>query len=94
MREALEGTSHIPWHGKIDGAVVIVPVEGEATIRGARPVFGVFIFLPDDTHEMLSVFASHVLNTEVIDDEAKHDGAGFMAEESRSVLALMISIGG
>ena len=40
------------------------------------------------------MFPSNIFDTEIINDEAKGDGAGFMAEETRGVRAGVVSMGG
>jgi hypothetical protein len=40
MLESLEGACNVARHGDIDGAVEIVPVEGESAIEGSSPIFG------------------------------------------------------
>ena len=45
MSKAKEGSFDIPRHGYIDGALVIIPSEGKATVFGAGPIGFEHVFL-------------------------------------------------
>ena len=40
MLETLEGTFDVTWHGDVAGSLDVVPLEGEAAILAAFPIFG------------------------------------------------------
>jgi hypothetical protein len=47
MVEFLEGSIDVIGHGDIDIAVVVVPIEGDAAVKGAGPVNGQLIVCCD-----------------------------------------------
>ena len=50
-----EGMFNVAWHGDVDVAVGIVPVEGEPAVEGTRPVDGGFIVVIEGGYKVLCV---------------------------------------
>ena len=40
MFEALEGFANVAFHGNVDVAFVVIPIEVDADVVTARPIFG------------------------------------------------------
>jgi hypothetical protein len=58
VREALEGFGDIAWHGEINSAVHVVPLELEAEIEITVPVSCDRVLRAEDVPEMLSVLTA------------------------------------
>jgi hypothetical protein len=66
-----KGFCDVCGHAEVDGALAVVPLESQPAVEGAGPVCGVSVVGLDALEEMVGVFDFGVLDTEVIDDEAK-----------------------
>jgi hypothetical protein len=75
MSKAKEGSFDIPRHGFIDGALVIIPSEGKATVFGAGPIGFEHVFLGKYVHQVVDVGLVGVFDAKVIDHEGEFDGA-------------------
>lgn len=80
MFETSEGFGDVAGHGEIDSAGFVVPFERDATVEGAGPIGCHFVFGGDDVDEVLGIFSSNILDTEIVDDEAENDRANFVLE--------------
>ena len=56
MLEALEGCFYIAWHGDVNVAFIIMPVEFEATKLRTTPVCGDGVLGSEDSLKVLGVF--------------------------------------
>ena len=80
--ETLEGFGDVVWHGEVDVAVwSIAPVERHAQEFGACAVDCGCVKAVKGGEEVVEIGGGGVLNTEVIDDEGKLDGVGFVAPQ-------------
>ena len=61
-----ESLGAIAWHGQMDLPAHVVPVELDADVFGACPVFCEVLVRADGVDEMLGMLPSDVLHAEVI----------------------------
>jgi hypothetical protein len=47
-------------HGNVKGAGIVIPIQLDATVQVARPIFGEFIFLFDAPNEMVHMFFTNI----------------------------------
>ena len=85
VREALEGFSDVAWHGEINSAVHVVPLDLEAEIEIAIPVSRDLVLRVEDIPEMLSVLTADVFDTKVVNHKGETDRAGDVGEQTGRV---------
>ena len=90
--EALESSSDIGEHGEVDFAFCVVPVEIEAKVPTAVPIFGNFVVFLEHRHEMICVLFTHVFDAKVVNTERETDGAPFVGPKTWCELALLVSV--
>ncbi len=61
----------------------VVPFEDHAGKAGAIEFFGYFVVFPEGLAKMIQMGITNVLNSEVIINECKHDGAPLVTPETR-----------
>ena len=66
-------------HGETAGAFGVVPIKVEARVKIVLPIFCDIVVCFDGVAKMHSVFLTHILNPEVVDNESEHDGPPFVA---------------
>ena len=76
MLEALQKFLDVAWHGDVDGALVVVPVEADSTIKFAVPVDVQGVMFLESFEQVVGMLFSDIFDTEVIYDEGKTDGTG------------------
>ena len=86
--EAFESPGHIAWHGKQDSAIDVIPVKVEAAEFISGPVKFDSVMFGKGGNEEIGIGFADILDTKVINDEGKHDGAGGVHKESGCVLSL------
>ena len=69
----MECCRHISRHRQVEGAGIIIPVEGNATVTFALPIHTDFIVSLEALQEMVSVFLSDEADAEIIHDQAEKD---------------------
>ena len=95
MLEAVQCGFYIAWHGHFTGAFVVIPVAGYAAVKGCFPVNGDgFIVSSQKVEKVVYVVLAHILNSKVVDDEAKQDWSEGVAPKARSVTDLVIPVFG
>ncbi len=72
MDKALEGTRNVARHGYIDVMALIVPIESEPNVPVATPVLGAFVFLGNDSNEVVNILLVSVSYTKVVNGEGEH----------------------
>ena len=82
VREALQGFLNVAWHGDGAVAVVIVPVQGHATVLGCLHVNRDGVPASEGGGEELHVREVGVEDKEVIYNQGEDDGVGIMLEEA------------
>ena len=92
MLEALKGLLDVAGHGEINGAIDIVPFECNAAKRFAFPVERADVFAFEDLDEMVGMFFTNILDTEVVNNEAELDRAGLVGEEASNMFGLMVAV--
>jgi hypothetical protein len=84
----------ISGHAQVAGALVVVPRQGYATVGGAGPVGGHFVFRGDSIHEVMGMLMSNVLYAEVVNYKAERDRAGGVVKQTGSVFTLQVAMFG
>ena len=59
--EPFEGSRNIIWHGKVNAAVVIIPIKGESEVALAFPVLCDVIIFFDSFNEMVNMLLTNIL---------------------------------
>ena len=97
MLKCLEGVGDVAWHGDVDVSVDIVPVECEAAVELACPVFCDRVERLEGVDEVLGMVIADVLDSEVIDHECEGNGSRAVAEESGCVgggeVSMVVEVG-
>ena len=75
---------HICWHGDVDEASIIVPVQGKAKVTGAGPVLGKVIFVVQSGEKMIGVSFTEIFYTEVIHCKSEGRGSAIVFPKARS----------
>ena len=83
--ELKECSFDIPWHGDVDGAIGVVPVQGEAKELGSQNINGDLVLGTEGSNEVLEVRRVSVLDPEVINDKGKDDTVGVVFPKGRGV---------
>ena len=78
----------------VTGTGSVVPVEGEATVLGARQVSGDSVEFAEGLEKMVYVGGVDILDAKVVNGEAERDGLVGMCEEAGGVSNRMIAMGG
>ena len=91
MAESYKGILEVAWHGQMDFALLVVPVECEAQVSHAFPVSVDFVVLLEDIHEMLSIVLAGVLHAKIINNKGEADWAPVVAPVSWCDLALAVT---
>jgi hypothetical protein len=97
MLEFVECRGNIVWHGEINGAIGVVPVECEAAVEAAAveaasPVGGDCVKVFECFDEMPCVLVTDVFYAKVIDDKGKGDGPGLVAPEPRGEVGWLVAV--
>lgn len=71
MAQSEESLGNIVGHGDIDETSVIVPVDFEAKITGARPVFGESIPSGEGCKEMISIRLGEKFDAKIVDGKSE-----------------------
>ena len=58
---------HVAWHGDVDVAVGVVPVQGESAVDRYGPVGGELVVLFEGGHEVQGVGFRKLFDAEVVD---------------------------
>ena len=66
-----EGAIDVAWHGYIDVSFVIIPVEVQAAVELAFPVYGDFVVGLEGGNEVVGIGFREILDAEVVDTECK-----------------------
>ena len=67
MGESLEGAGNVAFHGNVDIAFVVVPVDVEAAVVLALPVFCDCVARLESVSKVKRIFGCNVFDTEVVD---------------------------
>lgn len=62
---------NILWHGDVNVAVGVIPIESETKVAGASEVLGEDIFRFKGIEKMIEISLIIVLDTEIIDSESE-----------------------
>ena len=90
--EAGEESDDIPWHGYVDVSFFIVPLEGDATVEFALPVYFQLVVLFEHGNQVMGILLSDVLHAKVVDSECELCWASCVLPESRLVGYLVVSV--
>jgi hypothetical protein len=82
MVEFFEGASDIAWHGDINIAFVVVPVEGEAAVQFSVPVDGQVVVRFDGFDEMHGVGFGEIFHAEIVDAKSERGALCAMVPET------------
>ena len=66
MLELVEGFIDVPWHGDVYISLVIVPVNGEATVIVAWPVSEDGVVFTRRCKQLFTIFLSEVFYAKII----------------------------
>ena len=80
--EAVEYLSDIVGHVKVYGAPRIVPSKADTTEDTAVPVNDCLVYLVKVGDEVNGVLSAGLLNTKIVDNEVKHEGAEVVLEQA------------
>ncbi len=86
---------HILWHGKVDVAFVVIPLEIDTTVEVAGTVFHNLVgFRSKSIVEVLEMGFANVLNAKVINGKIKPHRMGFVLPETGSMGLHGVSVTG
>ena len=94
MKKRCERSFDVPGHGYIDGAKVVIPLEGETAVQRTGPVDSDRVERLKCVNEVIGGGLGTILYAEVVDDEAESEREGGMGEKPRGVGCRDVSVGG
>ena len=68
MLETFQRLFIVAWHGNVYSAIVIVPIDGETSVQGARPVFLDCVLVFQRRNEMVDIIEGRVFDAEIINN--------------------------
>lgn len=78
-------------HGEINGAILVVPGEFDATKKVSLPISRYLIMLFQRVLQVLCMRQSDGFDSEIVHDKTEGDRTPFMPPEARGVLTLVVS---
>ena len=94
MEELGKRFGNILGHRDVDVASIVVPVDGEAKVTGAGPIFGKGIFLFEGMEQVVGVRAREVFDAEVVNGKGECGGACVVYPNTRRVANWVVAEGG
>ena len=92
--EFVECIRDVAGHAERACVLVIIPVQVDTTESFASPInVDLLVMVVEALDEMVSMFFADVFNAKVVHDEAKTDGAPFVAPEAGRVADRCVAIG-
>ena len=82
MLEALESTFDVTRNRYVNSPVGVIPIEGQAAILSAGPIFADSIQLFQCSYQMFGIGSVGVFDTKIIDDKCEHQITGVMLPQS------------
>ena len=67
--EPFEGVRNIIWHGKVNAAGVIIPIESESEVALAFPVLCNVIIFFDAFNYMISMLLTNILYSKIVHND-------------------------
>jgi hypothetical protein len=87
-----EGCFDVSQHGDINvPLVVIVPFDGQTTIKRACPISGDSGELVEGVEKVIGVLFAHVLDSEIVDDKGECNVASFVSPQTWSAWSGVVS---
>jgi hypothetical protein len=78
-------------HGKVDFAVLVIPIDGEAEIACTLPVGVTFVILLEYCKEIFGICFVDVPYFKIINNEGETDRLPFVSSESRGDCTLCVT---
>lgn len=94
VSENLSRFGDVVWHGEINGAIGVVPLEMGSKEYYSLPVGCTYVLFGEVIDEVLSVCPVGLFDAKVIDDEAEIDGASSVAKKARCLTSGDVPSGG
>ena len=79
-------------HGKATVSLGVVPLDIDAIVQVALPVFSTVIVFFEETSKVVGMAVANIFNTKVVNNEAEEDRTPFVAPNTRSGGALLVSV--
>ena len=79
-------------HGKATGAMGVVPSDIDDSVQISLPVFSDVIMLFEVILKLMGMAVADIFNTKVVDYESEEDRAPFVAPNTESGRALVVSV--
>ena len=79
-------------HDEATGALGVVPLEIDAGVKVTLPVFSDVILFFEGISKVVDMAVANIFNTKVVDYESEEDRALFVAPNTRSGGALVVSM--
>ena len=79
-------------HGEATGAFGVVPLGIDAGVQVTLPVFGGIVVFFEGISKVVGVAVAYIFNTKVINNKAEEYRAPFVAPNTRSGGALVVSV--
>lgn len=92
MMEFVEGIGDVSGHGEIDGAVDIVPGEGDAAVDAAGPISGDGVEVIETGDKVLGMLTPDVLDAEIVNNKSEGDWSSVVRVEAWSVFGGTVSV--
>ena len=94
MGKSCKGFGDILWHGEVDGAVLVIPIQMDATEDFAIAVDCYIIVFLETVDEVVGMDLANDFDAEVIDNEIESGGTRDVTEEPRSMAGWDVTIVG
>ena len=79
-------------HGKVTGAMGVVPFEIDNSLQTSLPVFSYVIVLFEGISKVMGMAVAGIFSTKVVDNDAEEDRAPFVAPKTGSGAVLVVSV--
>ncbi len=90
----VEGGGHVARHGQVDGAFVVVPLEGNATVEFTFPVTRRFVVFFESGVQVVGMLCADIFYSKIVDNQREHDGARVVFPQAMGVFGGRIPVGG
>ena len=92
MLEASESFGDVVWHGEVNGACFVVPIQLESTKKLTLTVHRDFIVLLQGVFEVFDMGETDSLDAKIVNNETESDGAPFMSPKPWRELTMVVSL--
>jgi hypothetical protein len=84
---------YIPRYQNVQGSVIVIPLQLDATVQVDVPILGEFVLVLEAFYQMVDIVLVDVLHTKVVNHQGESDGSRCVFPKSRCLLVFVVSVG-